>query len=432
MHSGKKQGKCRNAADAHTVLLIAFHYPPVRESSGLQRTLRFSTYLGDYGWRPVVLTVNPRAYESTGDDQLGDIPRSVVVKRAFGLDTARHLSIGGRYLSWMAQPDRWASWWPAGVLQGLWLIKRYRPAVIMSTFPIMSAHLIGLTLRRLTGVPWIADCRDSMTEPDYPVDPTTWKIHRRLERAVVNRCSRAVFTTPGTRTMYVERYPEIPDERWAVIENGFDEGNFADALAGLDGTERNPERKLTLLHSGVLYPEYRDPSAFFAALRLLAEEGSVERRAVRVILRASGSTELYRRLLAEYGIEDMVELAPSIGYAVALAEMLNADGLLIFQSSYCNHQIPAKLYEYFRAGRPVLGLTDPKGDTAAAMRAAGLDTIADITDSEDIARLLRQFYAGSKDGTNVGVKRSVADTYSRRLRTRELARLLDTVAGTTR
>ena len=52
------------------VLLIAFHFPPVRGSSGLQRTLAFSRYLPEFGWQPSVLTADPRAYEATGDDQL--------------------------------------------------------------------------------------------------------------------------------------------------------------------------------------------------------------------------------------------------------------------------------------------------------------------------------------------------------------------------
>jgi hypothetical protein len=38
-------------------LLIAYHYPPARGSSGLQRTLKYSRYLRDSGWYCDVLTV---------------------------------------------------------------------------------------------------------------------------------------------------------------------------------------------------------------------------------------------------------------------------------------------------------------------------------------------------------------------------------------
>jgi len=406
------------------VLIIAFHYPPVRGSSGIQRTLKFSTYLREHGWEPIVLTVTPRAFEQVSDDQMGEIPSGMRVERAFALNTAKHLAIGGRYLNWTAQPDRWVSWWPAAVWRGLQIIRRHRPEAIMSTYPIATAHLIGLTLQRLSGLPWIADCRDSMSEPGYPSDPLTWRTNRRLEAAMVKHCAKAVFTTEGTLQMYAERYPQIPASRWAVIENGYDEENFRDAERDFAPQTLGPPGRLTLLHSGVLYPQERDPRPFFAALRTLKAAGEISAASLRVLLRATASDELYRPMLAEYGISDIVELAPPVGYRSALQEMLCADGLLLFQATMCNHQIPAKLYEYFRAGRPVLTLTDPVGNTATAMGAAGASHIVDIRDEHGIATGLRDFLKGLREATLGGVPRRIAELHSRRARSNELAKLL--------
>ncbi len=66
------------------VLLIAFHYPPVKGSSGLQRTLAFSRYLLEFGWRSAVLSISPRAYRAISDEQMNDIPPDCLVVRAFG------------------------------------------------------------------------------------------------------------------------------------------------------------------------------------------------------------------------------------------------------------------------------------------------------------------------------------------------------------
>lgn len=414
------------------VLLIAFHYPPVRGSSGIQRTLKFSSYLRDHGWEPIILTVAPSAYEAVGDDQMGEIPAGMQVERAFGLNTARDLSFKGRYPGWLAQPDRWASWWPAAVWRGWRVIRQRRPEVIMSTYPIATAHLIGLTLQRLSGLPWVADCRDSMTEPGYPVDPLTWRSNRRLEQAMVRRCARAVFTTQGTLQMYAERYPEVEARRWSVIENGYDEENFLGAEAGMDHAPLGPPGQITLLHSGILYPAERDPRPFFAALRALKASGDVSAATLRVRLRATGSDGQYVEMLKIYGIEDLVELAPSVAYRPALQEMLRADGLLLFQAAMCNHQIPAKLYEYLRAGRPVLTLTDPVGNTADAMRTARVDDIVDISDERSIGEGLRRFLAALRSGQAHGASPSIAALNSRRARTTELARLLDEVARESR
>lgn len=88
------------------LLMVAYHFPPVRVSSGIQRTLKFCTYLREHGWDPLILTIAPRAYEVTSPDQLKEIPDDVIVERAFGLDTSRHLSFRGKYpRSWPSLTD---------------------------------------------------------------------------------------------------------------------------------------------------------------------------------------------------------------------------------------------------------------------------------------------------------------------------------------
>jgi len=164
------------------VLMIAYHFPPLHGSSGMQRTLRFARYLPDHGWEPIILAPSPRAYEQIDSGQLADIPQQVRIHRAFALDTARHLKVMGRYPRVLALPDRWVSWWLGAVPAGWYLIKKYKPDVIWSTYPIATAHLIGLTLQRLTGIPWMADFRDPMVQPDYPV--AQW--HNLLIRTIVS------------------------------------------------------------------------------------------------------------------------------------------------------------------------------------------------------------------------------------------------------
>ena len=105
--------------------------------------------------------------------------------------------------------------------------------------------------------------------------------------------------------------------------------------------------------------------------------------------------------------------------------MLRADALLVLQASNCNEQIPAKLYEYLRAGRPIVALTDPVGDTADVVRAAGLDAIARLDSVDDIVALLRRFIASIRAGAAPLPAADYVAAASRRGRTRELATLLD-------
>lgn len=371
------------------VLMIAYHFPPLHGSSGMQRTLRFARYLPDHGWEPIILAPSPRAYQQTDSGQLADIPQEVRVYRAFALDTARHLTLKGRYPRLLALPDRWISWWLGAVPTGWYLIKKYKPDVIWSTYPIATAHLIGLTLHRLTGIPWVADFRDPMVQLDYPPDPLTYRTYEWVENKTIEHCSSAVFTTPGTLRDYQTRFSHVPASRFHLIENGYDESSFAAITRSVNQTAKTG--RITLLHSGIIYPSERDPTCLFEALVTLLKQNVISAESLHIILRASHHEEYLQSLIDRFEIGTIVSLAPPISYNDALAEMLTVDGLLILQAANCNNQIPAKLYEYLRAQRPILALTDPVGDTAGKLRSVGIDTIAPLDSKEAIMDGLRRF-----------------------------------------
>ncbi|MDZ7829182.1 MAG: GNAT family N-acetyltransferase [Halofilum sp. (in: g-proteobacteria)] len=374
-------------SERRRILMIAYHFPPLAGSSGIQRTLRFARCLPEFGWEPIVLTAHPRAYARTSDDQLADVPDGLPVIRAPAWDTARHLSIAGRYPAMFARPDRWASWWLGAVPAALRAIRHFHPEAVWSTYPIATAHRIGATVARRSGLPWMADFRDPMAQEGYPADPATWRSFDRIERRTVGSARLSTFTTPGAAAMYRERYPDAAD-RIEVLENGYAEESFA----GIQPSQAPlAEGRLTLVHSGVVYPEERDPTRLFAALERLRREAPDTFGRLLIRFRAPVQDELLRDLARRHEVQDAIEVLPAIGYRDALEEMLRADGLLVLQASNCNQQIPAKLYEYLRARRPIIALTDPAGDTAAVARAAGIDTIAPLDDDAAIAGLLRRF-----------------------------------------
>jgi glycosyltransferase involved in cell wall biosynthesis len=401
------------------ILMIAFHFPPLAGSSGIQRTLRFAQHLPDHGWQPIVLTASQRAYDRTSGDLLREVPPELIVHRAAALNTARHLAVGGRYPALLARPDRWITWAFAAIPAGLGLIRRYRPDVMWSTYPIATAHLIGGWLARFSRVPWVADFRDPMVEDGYPPDPPTWRAFERIERNTLMNASACVFVTRGAAAMYRRRYPAAA-ERIYVIENGFDESSFHGMTA--EGVPLVAGRR-TILHSGIVYPSERDPTQLFAALAALKRSGRAGNLLVR--FRASVHEDLLQTLARRYDVEDLIELAPPRPYREALDEMQRADGLLVLQASNCNKQIPAKVYEYLRAGRPILALTDPAGDTADLLRRCGVRHVAPLDDERAIEAAVRTFLA---DPEQARPDPSAIAACSREGRARELAALLDDVA----
>ena len=416
------------------LLMVAYHFPPLRGSSGIQRTLRFVQHLPKFGWEPLVLTAHPRAYEETSDDQMREVPEGTVVERAFALNTARHLALFGRYPGSLALPDRWATWRFAAVSVGMAMIRRHRPDAIWSTYPIATAHMIGAALAKKSGLPWIADFRDPMAQDGYPSDRRTWQAYQRIEEEALRNAAASVFTTPGCAQLYRERYPDIPAGKSVAIENGYDEETFARAEAGralqTHADHASPSARFVLLHSGVVYPDERDPRALFAALGRLKQQGALSAENFSLRLRASGYDAMLEQLARSCGIDDLVSLAPAIPYHQALLEMLEVDGLLIMQASNCNQQIPAKLYEYLRAKRPVLALTDALGDTAATLRAAGLTSIVRLDDAASIAEALAAFIARVGAGREPIATPEAIAASSREGRAGSFAALLDRVVQT--
>ncbi|MDB5849160.1 MAG: glycosyltransferase [Rhodoferax sp.] len=405
--------------------MIAYHFPPLAGSSGIQRTLRFVQHLPALGWQPIVLSADPRAYEQTSNDLMSDVPAGTVVNRAFALDTARHLNIKGRYLGWMARPDRWISWRFDAIRQGMQLIREHQPDVIWSTYPIATAHVIAQALHRKTGIPWVADFRDPMAQDGYPADPVTWRSYQRIEEEALTQASCSVFTTPGAARIYQERYPAAA-AKVRVLENGYDEESFSTGHAKEPAPSvQAPGRPLVLLHSGIVYPSERDPTQLFEALSRLKAKATLKNGDILIRFRASVHDDLLTALANQYGVSEFIETAPSVPYRQALAEMLAVDALLVMQASNCNAQIPAKIYEYLRAGRPIIGLTDPVGDTAGVLRAAGLNSIARLDSADEIEALLPAFLEAVRNGAATLPTAAAVRQASRKGRSEALVQLLD-------
>lgn len=403
--------------------MVAYHFPPAAMSSGHLRTLGFARYLPALGWDPIVLSARPLAYPRTAPLDGEAIPPGCRVSRSLAFDARRHFGIGGKYPAFLAQPDRWASWWPSAVLQGLRIIRRQRVHAIWSTYPIMTAHCIARSLSAMSGLPWIADFRDPVKSSVEAGNAYSVASQQRWEPRVLRSATRVTFTTSGALRAYAERYPEAAGAgRLAVIANGFDETTFADLPKVSPAVTGCP---LVMVHSGLLYPEGRNPAPFLAALARLKEAGSVDASNLRIILRASGNEPAYAQEIQRMGLDGMVELAPPISNREALVEQATADALLLFQGRRFDRQVPAKLYEYLRIGRPIFALVGDRGDTAAILRDTGG---AEMVAEDDVAAIegrLREFIAALRGGRAPCVRPGAAERFSRREGATLLGGLLD-------
>jgi hypothetical protein len=412
----------------HTVLMVAYQFPPFAESTGSQRVVSFVRHLPRHGWRPVILTAREGVYLETDDRTLAAVPQPLAVYRARGWDTARDLSVAGRYLRWLALPDRWVTWAAWACATGLRAVREQRPAALWATFPIPSATLAAVALHRLTGLPLVVDLRDPVVYEGWPADPTVRRAYAWIERQVVRHASRVVVTTPSARQLYLDRYPERAPRSFCLIGNGVDD----DAIRVTDDVGGPANGPITLLHSGLMEIPDRDPSALLAAIAALRDHGQLAPGDLQVVFRATGQDDAYRIRVDEMRLADFVKVEPRLSRGEALAEMDRAHGLLIFQGSACNRQIPAKAYEYLARRRPIVGLCDPRGDTHDLLaRQWGVPYMADMADPAAIARTIASFIAAVRQGVAHVPPAGIVEHHTRRAAARELAALFDSAVAST-
>jgi glycosyltransferase involved in cell wall biosynthesis len=258
-----------------------------------------------------------------------------------------------------------------------------------------------------------------MTEDNYPRDRWSRLSYLWIERRAVRDAARLIFTAESTRRMYLERYPDLTSKRCQLISNGYDEADFAALPAA--GCQHAAPEKLRLIHAGLIYTDDRDPRAFFRALSRLKKDRAIDARTLAIDLRASGAEDYYAKLLDTLDIADIVQLLPALPHRQALADCAQADAFLLFQAASCNHQIPAKVYEYLRLGKPILGLTPTVGDTGVLLSQVGGATVVDLADEEAMYRTIPQFLAALRAGRHPLPEAQRVFRYSREYQSMQLA-----------
>jgi glycosyltransferase involved in cell wall biosynthesis len=277
----------------------------------------------------------------------------------------------------------WGWYFPA--LQAAKEVLESRPiAAILSTSPPGVAHVIAKRLKRISGVPWIADFRDPWAENDLlrGYSARLRRIHDQLEAGTICQADTVICNTEHLRLRFQERYPQLPTTKFVTVTNGFDEAADMVKIA----PRSSPERRIA--HLGSL-DEQRRVDTFCEAVALLIARGQIQPTSFRVQFVGDSSKtvlEAAYRATPELIRSGQVQFLPQVNWQRAQEIMWDADLLLLFQGGH-RVQIPAKFYEYLRSGKPMLAVADP-GALTDLLTATGGGLGANISDPKDIAEKL--------------------------------------------
>ena len=322
-------------------------------------------------------------------------------------------------------PDLQLSWVPFARWRAFRAMGREKFDLLYSSYPPASAHLLGLLLKERTGLPWVADFRDSWVydplDPSLLETPYRRKFEARLEEATLHLADAVVVATEGVADYLRETYPAAAS-RIHVVTNGFEPEDFPHSVPLPRG------EVLQLAHTGsfsICHPQ-RTPQPLFAALEaLLADEPSwSERLRLDLIGLLSPEEEHAARGLVEAGL---IRLHGVEERSAALAHQQRAHVLLLIDHvrPWPATNVPGKLYEYLAAARPVLALGG-EGMVQRMVRELDLGFFAQADDPVAIRSTLEELYAlFRRDGLRTRLRPQVLRRYHRRELTRELAQIFD-------
>jgi O-antigen/teichoic acid export membrane protein len=412
-HQAHKQDSEVSTVSAPVVLLIAYHFPPDNAIGGA-RIYRFYKYLKQFGYKCHVITAAVQEAGSPADIEYVAEFRNAKAYRNIGWQIERIVR------KFFFRNDLKLWWFLAAFRAGRVFLKLSKNAdvVILSSAPPVGAHLAGMGLAAFSGCKWIADGRDPIN-PLYG-DHAFFQdfLAPRLVRLILKRADLALANTDAMQQVWHNSFSGS-DKKTYILWNGFDPEDTIDTYV-------LPERQCKVLsHVGELYGG-RSIRPVLASLARLIETGKVSKGSI--VVRQIGAAEQNElpdpEFLRAAQAEGWLDIREPVPAREARALALDSDGLLLIQP-HTGVQVPAKLFEYLRLGRPIFAFIVRDSPVEHILLRAGVPfkCIYPEHGPEEMDRRLLSFIA-MLDGQPVSYNQWFADTFDASRQVENLAALI--------
>jgi glycosyltransferase involved in cell wall biosynthesis len=412
------------------VLLVTMYFPPAG-GGGVARPLKLATHLPELGIETHVLAPDDPKWLHR-DDEL-DVPPQARVHRArylgprgrlpaeelHGLEGVdRALRQAALFSRRLLLPDEFVSWALTAIPAARRIVREEAIDVLVTTSPPASVNLIGAAVKQATGVPWVADLRDSVAaNPDRQIERLAVRMKERgqalVARLVAGHADAIVAVSDGI----AEEMRELGADRVEMIPNGCDFDDF-------EGLEYRRGERFRITHTGSFFG-HRDPKPFLSALAESEED---------VVARFVGGLRAADREWAEQlELGDRLEEIPHVPRRVALGLQRDSDALLLLlpEAGGRGRTVPSgKIFEYLAAERPILAAVPPDGVAAELVRRADAGVVVAPDDVRALRTAIEGLRARWQAGAleNGGLSSELRERLSRRTRSREFAELLRAIA----
>lgn len=405
----------------------------------VQRFLKFSKFLPEFGWEPIIITVANGSYPYYDESLLKELAPSLRVYRTktfepfelYNLLRGKKgkampvVSVGSHQKRSVFQqlseyvranffvPDARVGWVKYALAQAEKILGNEKIDAIITTGPPHSTHLIGLKLKEKYGLKWIADLRDPWTGIFYnnilPRTEATKAKDFKLETSVLKLADLVTVISPGMKKEFEERAGKIE-----VLFNGYDEDDFAGAIA----TKAQPD-SFVIRYIGNLMAS-QNAEALWKVIAQLDNAVKLE-----FIGRVDEAVKASIQLA---GIADRVTYIDFVDHKAAVKLMQQADMVLFVIPRVKDGALilTGKLFEYLASKTEILSIGPVNGNAADILATTGRKPMIDFGNSTEMEKQLHEAFSFFTENKGAFKYNSGAEAnFSRRNQTGLLAEKLN-------
>jgi len=426
------------------VLIITYYWPP-SGGSGVQRWLKFVKYLREFGIEPIVLTIDPHfaTFPNYDYSLLKEIPEGIEIHTTqarspfelykkvrkkdapqagfSGEKTSRLLDKVMRFIRGnFFIPDARIGWNKFAIEKAKEIILQNKIDSIITSSPPHSTQLIGLELKRMFNLNWLADLRDPWTEIYYNKELFRTSLAKKkdykLEQLCLKNADKIVVVSEDIKRHFGANRKEILD-KINVIPNGFDEADFLEVKSKLEGENlisKNITNKV-ISYVGNLGEQY-PVEGFLEAFSEIVKNDSEWK------LQFIGNChDGVKRMVELLKISANVEFIPYVNHSEAIDFMLKASILLLIIPEIVNNKgiLTGKLFEYLATGNTIINIGPKDGDAAAILNENAISITLNPTEKQEIIDFILNSTYNQREVNSVSKNK-----FSRKNLTSEVAKLI--------
>ena len=427
------------------VLIITYYWPP-SGGAGVQRWLKFTKYLREFGWEPIVLTVDEKkaSYGLRDKTLEKEIPNDIRIiktktfelyslyKFFSGKKEIPHSGFANESKPGFVQkifrairgnlfvPDPRKGWNKFAFKAAGKIIKKENIQIVITTSPPHSTQILGLRLKKKFNITWIADIRDPWTDIYYYHEMYRMAFARNrdkhFEKKVLRNADKIIVVGDFLKNMFLKKDQIKKSEKIYILQNGFELDDFkTSSIISQD--------EFIITYTGTISDNY-DINSFIEAFSSFIKNKPEQKIKIRFVGQISDNliqTFNNKKLNKNIEIINYVEHSESVKYVgkstlllLAIPKIEGNEGI-----------ITGKIFEYLASKKPIIGIGPINGDAAKIISNCNAGKMFDYKAQKEILNQLNNYYYDWEKGLDINGTNNNYKKFSRKNLTQKLVQIIE-------